>query len=123
MNLKKIFAGAKGSEGGIYRTAMRMSKNNDQLYPQMVCGVFDAPELMIIDHITGDPNHEQISDAYLKYRFRNNSGVRAGNNQSKGILPVHTGIFADSGRDIPYLVLHLQISSISLFKPFHTVAT
>ena len=109
--------------GGIYRTAMRVSENNDQLHPQVVCGVFDTAELMIIDHIAGDSNHEQISDPYLKNRFRNNSGIRAGNDQRKRLLPVHTGISADCGRNISYFVLHLQVSSISFFKPFHTVAT
>ena len=60
---------------GIDSAAVGMSQYHDQLRSQMIRSILDASELMIINDISGYPDHEQIPDPAVENRFRDHPRI------------------------------------------------
>ncbi len=58
-----------------YRAAVGMAQDHDQLSAQMVRRVFDTAKLVVVDHVAGQTDHEQIADPALEDGFRNDTGI------------------------------------------------
>jgi hypothetical protein len=54
----------------------------------MIRSILDASELMIINDISGYPDHEQIPDPAVENCFRDHPRIRAGDDDRKGLLSV-----------------------------------
>ena len=61
--------------GRVYRAAVGMAQDHDQLSAQMVRRVFDTAKLVVVDHVAGQTDHEQIADPALEDGFRNDTGI------------------------------------------------
>ena len=84
----------------IHCAAVCMSENNNQFCSQMLCCIFDASQLMVVYHVSGNTDHEQIADTGVKDCFRNNPGVRTRYDDSIWFLAFHAGLLSNYGRDI-----------------------
>lgn len=56
-----------------YGAAAGVPHHNHQVRSQVLYSVLDAPQLMIIDNISGHPDYKQLSDSCRKNTLRNNS--------------------------------------------------
>ena len=74
--------------GRIHGTAACMAHYYDQHSTQMLSSIFDAPQLMAVDHVSGYTDHEEVSNACIENDFRNYPGVGAADNDGIGFLPV-----------------------------------
>ncbi len=60
---------------GSHCAAVRVAEHHDEADSEVGGGVFDRPELMVIDHVPGDPDHEDIADSAGKGDFGDRAGV------------------------------------------------
>ena len=77
--------------GSFDSAAAGVAKDNNQIGLQMFRRIFDAAQLMIVDHIAGDADHKQLTDSCGKNALRNHAGIRAGDHDRIGLLSFPAG--------------------------------
>lgn len=78
-------------ERGLHGAAAGMAKDDDEGRFQMRYGILDGTELMGIDHVPCDADGEKLAKAAGEDDFRDDAGVRAGDDHGTGRLPAGQG--------------------------------
>ncbi len=60
-------------DGRVYGAAPGVTHHYDQVRSEVLYSVLDAPQLMIVDHISSHADHKQVSDPCRKNALRNHS--------------------------------------------------
>ena len=59
----------------IHCAAARVSQNNYKIRPQMLYSIFDAAQLVVVDHIAGETDREQLADSRTENALRDHSRI------------------------------------------------
>ena len=81
--------------------------------------IFNAAQLMVVDDISGYPNHKQVADACREDAFGNHPRIGTGDNDRVGMLAVLFGIQAQRSGDIALSGLGVQVLFIAVLQFLH----
>lgn len=99
----------------LHGSAAGMTKDDDEGRFQMGYGVLDGAELMGVDHISGDADGEKLTQTAGEDDFRDDAGVRAGDDDGSGSLPRGQGETSRCG-DVSGKGTALHIRGVSFFE-------
>ena len=62
------------------------AQDDDQPRAEMVDGIFNAPQAMVVDQVAGRADHEQVADVLVEDQFRRGPRVGTTDDDRKGML-------------------------------------
>ena len=80
----------------------------------MVCRVLHAAKLVMVHDVACHADGEQLADPRRKDAFRNHAGVRAGDDDGVGALPMLTGLLSDGGGYVARIAYGVQVALVAL---------
>ena len=101
----------------IDRSAVVVPEHHDELAAEVFGGVLDAAELVVVDHIARNSDHEQLADTGRKDALGNYTGVRARNNYRIRCLPLRASPQPACKRYIAAPHLGAEIFFVALHEP------
>ena len=100
----------------IDRSAVVVPEHHDELAAEVFGGVLDAAELVVVDHIARNSDHEQLADTGGKDALGNDTGVRARNDYRIRRLPLRASPQPTCKRYIPAPHLGAEIFFVALHE-------
>lgn len=85
----------------VHRAATGVAQHDDKRTSQMAGCIFNAAQLMVVDDISGYPNHKQVADACREDAFGNHPRIGTGDNDRVGMLAVLFGMFPELSFSLP----------------------
>ena len=108
-------------DGGIHRAAARVTQYQDQRRTQMGGGIFNAPQLVVVDHVPRHADHEKLAQPGGKYALRDHPGVGAADDNGVGGLPVGGGVKPQPGGNVTGAAFRGQVTFIARFQPLQNL--
>ena len=76
------------ADGRIHRAAVVVPQHQDQRAAQMLRGVLDAAQLVIVDDVARHADHKQLPDPGAEQALRQDAGIGAADHNGIGLLPL-----------------------------------
>lgn len=86
--------------GGVHGAAAAVPHHDNKLYAQMLSGIFDAAKLKIADDVARHTDGKDFPDANHEDFFRDDPGVRAGDDDRVRLLTIFVGEDTDLLGDV-----------------------
>src|SRR6266446_2711921 len=96
--------------------ATLMAKHHDESHGQMIDRILDAPQALIVDHISCHSDHKQIAEPLIEYDLGRHARISAAENDRKRMLTL-CQFFSFLARLTWVLLIAVRVASIAFFEP------